>query len=309
MIRFIDTTGSIALEIPYDTYWGVFREELLQVVYSQYFIGFINKSGELVIETPFGEARNFSEGFAVVKTSQNIFNGRRETKWGAIDKNGRIIFEADFDDLHDYSEEIAVAQKGAQFHFVNKQGAITYSFHEKDYHLDSNGTKKFSEGLIAVSETGTNKFGFMNKEGRIIIEPQFENAANFSEGLARVSIRQNHREYLGFINTAGEYVIEPKFDIDSDFLRCSNDFSEGLASLLDAPLRTDNDQNFIFIDCLGEIVINTNFFRAENFHDGLACVWDEHSETYGYIDKSGNLAIPLRYRHAGNFSEGLARVA
>ena len=104
-------------------------------------------------------------------------------------------------------------------------------------------------------------------------------------------------------------MIEPKFDIDSDFLRCANDFSEGLASLIDEPPTMEKDPSFMFVDKTGEIVLRTEFFRAESFHEGLAVVWDAESDKNGYIDKLGDLVIPLKFDSAKDFSEGLASVS
>jgi hypothetical protein len=288
---------------------GYFSEGLASFRNAKSFCGFIDKTGKLVIETPFVYVRCFAEGLAVAKTREKGFYGQPETKWGVIDKTGRIIFEENFDELYSFSEGIAVAEKADEIFFVDKSGNIITSINKNEFFFDVNGTKRFSEGLIAVYDKKIGKAGFMDKTGKVVIEPKFESAANFSEGLARVSVKVNHREYLGFINPEGEYVIEPKFDIDSDFLRCTNDFSEGLASLIDGPPMMDKDSTFMFIDKTGETVLRTEFFRAECFHSGLAVVWDEHKNKYGYIDKSGKLAIPLRYICAFDFSEGLARIS
>ena len=65
--------------------------------------------------------------------------------------------------------------------------------------LEYRGNQKFSEGLIVAADAETWKCGFMNKNGEFVTEPQFEDAANFSEGLARVSIKENNTEYLALL--------------------------------------------------------------------------------------------------------------
>ena len=64
------------------------------------------------------------------------------------------------------------------------------------------------------------KYGFIDKNGKVVIEPQFDGADAFSEGLARV---KKDRKW-GFIDKSGKVVIEPQFDWVSDF-------SEGLAKV------------------------------------------------------------------------------
>ena len=50
--------------------------------------------------------------------------------------------------------------------------------------------------------------GYINLIKEIVIEPQFDDAKNFSEGLGRVQIGDK----WGYINTEGEVVIKPQFD-------------------------------------------------------------------------------------------------
>lgn len=308
-VYFINTAGEIALEISDYQVAGNFHEGFAPVVHGDYFFGFIDKTGKLAIETPFVEIRNFSDGLAVVKTQEKGFYGQAQTKWGAIDKTGCLVFEGEFDKLYSFSEEVAIAEKGQEMFFLNKLGDITRSFNRHEIYVEYNLTKRFSEGLIAVRDAKSGLAGFMNKDGEYAITPRFESAANFSEGLARVSIVENQQEYLGFINPRGEFAIDPKFNVDHDFLRCSNDFSEGLASVIDGLPTMEKNPGFMFIDRSGEIVLQTDFFSAEPFHEGLSAVSSPTSGIYGYIDKSGELAIPLKYYFASNFSEGLALVA
>lgn len=75
----------------------------------------------------------------------------------------------------------------------------------------------FSEGLALV-KIG-DRYGFINKEGQYVVNPQFDNAGiRFSEGLVHVIIGDK----WGYINKEGQVVIKPQFD-------SAGTFSEGLA--------------------------------------------------------------------------------
>ena len=63
-------------------------------------------------------------------------------------------------------------------------------------------------------------YGFIDKSGKVVIEPQFDNVSAFSEGLAQVE----KDDKWGFIDKNGKVVIEPQYD----YVR---DFSEGLAEV------------------------------------------------------------------------------
>jgi len=54
-----------------------------------------------------------------------------------------------------------------------------------------------------------------------VIEPQFEVAADFYDGLARIEVQ----DLWGFIDKSGEFVIQPQF-------RSAGDFSAGLAFVI-----------------------------------------------------------------------------
>ena len=55
------------------------------------------------------------------------------------------------------------------------------------------------------------KYGYINKEGKIVINLQFTDAGNFSEGLAKVSLEEGAEKRFGFINKEGKIVINPQF--------------------------------------------------------------------------------------------------
>jgi hypothetical protein len=65
-------------------------------------------------------------------------------------------------------------------------------------------------GLFAVQVGG--KIGFINKEGKLIVNPQFDDVGNFSEGLARVTIGDK----WGYIDKEGKYVVNPQFDYERE---------------------------------------------------------------------------------------------
>lgn len=306
---YVDRNGNILIDVADYQSVGNFSEGLAAVQSKDYRKGFIDKSGNLVIKPQFYEAGAFSEGLAIVKIHEGGSVFQPDDKWGAIDKIGQIVFEMSCDRLYGFSEGVAVGKKGNELFFIDKTGKKMLSLSTDKVQLEYSGNQKFSEGLLVACDVKTKKCGFMDKTGKFVIEPKFHNASFFSEGLARVSIIKDHEEYLGFINHRGEYVIPPKFDIDCDFLRSATDFSEELASLIDGPPTMTKDPDFIFIDKTGNIVLKTEFFRAEPFHEGLAVVWDANREKYGFIDKSGKVVIPVKYQIAGNFSEGLAFVA
>ncbi len=130
------------------------------------------------------------------------------------------------------------------------------------------GCKKEEQALFPVSKNG--KYGFINKKGKIVIEPKFDYAWKFREGLAMVGKTNRY----GCVNKKGDIVIPIKFD------RLGWQFSEGRMQFY-----KEVKQRWGFINKKGEIVIEARFNYAYDFSDGLAKV--KVGDRWGYIDTLG----------------------
>jgi hypothetical protein len=69
---------------------------------------------------------------------------------------------------------------------------------------DTQKSKKKSEGLFPVKSGG--RWGYIDKQGKIVINPQFDRAWDFLGGLAWVMIGDK----LGYIDKEGKYVWSPQ---------------------------------------------------------------------------------------------------
>jgi len=299
-VYYIDRNGGVIIDGSRFVNVGDFANGLAPVHSRSLGSGFINRSGSLVIGQEFEATRGFSEEFAAVKIRN----------WGYIDITGRVVIKDEFDAAYEFSEGIALTRKGEHLIFLDREGQKTVELSAADVTLEYSGDQKFSEGLIVARHMKANLCGFLDKMGDFVIDPKFNDASNFSEGLARVSIvKDDHREYLGFIDRRGEYVIPPTFDIDHDFLRSATDFSEDWASIMEGPPTLEKiDPKYVYIDKTGDIVMRTDFSFADQFHEGLAAVYSAEKNKWGFIDRSSHLAIPPEFDSLGKFSEGLAWV-
>ena len=75
--------------------------------------------------------------------------------------------------------------------------------------------------LFSVREDG--KFGYIDKTGKLVIPPMYDEAYDFNEGLAKVEIGGK----AGFIDTTGKVVIPPQYDR----VTTPWSFSEGLIGI------------------------------------------------------------------------------
>jgi hypothetical protein len=65
--------------------------------------------------------------------------------------------------------------------------------------------KDINEGEKLYQISVNDKLGFIDKTGKMIIEPKFDDAEPFSEGLAKIYVGKRY----GYIDKTGKYVWEP----------------------------------------------------------------------------------------------------
>ncbi|MGN0593666.1 MAG: WG repeat-containing protein [Hominimerdicola sp.] len=87
----------------------------------------------------------------------------------------------------------------------NKYSLVNTSDLQKVGDFTCDNADLFIDGLAAFEKDG--KWGFVNSEGKVVIQPEYENAKSFSNGLAAV---QKNGSW-GFINESGEMMIDPIF--------------------------------------------------------------------------------------------------
>ncbi len=132
------------------------------------------------------------------------------------------------------------------------------------------------------------RWGYINRDGDVVIPPQFDRADPFSEGLA--SACRGNLE--GCIDPTGRWVIEPAFQEIGPF-------EDGLAYAI-------RGGQWGCIDRSGTFVIPPTFQYLGSFRDGLARI--KRGGLNGYVDRSGRLVISPRFAVAGDFCECLASV-
>lgn len=172
--------------------------------------------------------------------------------------------------------------------FLNAKGEIKLE--------NENASHAFFEGLSLYQEGG--KYGYMNKEGKTSIEPQYKDASSFSEGVAWVN-------KVGTppiaINKSGKDL----FTLEQ--AQMVNSFSDGLAIFE----TYDKEGNTLYgcVNKSGKIVIEPQVNRIYSFSEGMAVIRDDDSYKKGYVNKSGEIVINCQFDEAEDFySTGLACV-
>jgi DNA-binding transcriptional regulator/RsmH inhibitor MraZ len=192
--------------------------------------GFIDKTGRMVIEPQFVyQPCDFVDGLAKVVGQATS---------GFIDREGRLRIEVGAEQSGDFfSEGLLPVVQGdpARGVYLKRDGRVALEIplwqnrtarQRSLYTIRRLQLAPFSEGLAPV--LSFNKLGFIDKTGRVVIEPLFRETSGFSEGLAAVKIIGSDGQYVwGYVDRAGAFAITPQF-------RQAQPFAGGLARVMAA---------------------------------------------------------------------------
>ncbi|GAB3490505.1 WG repeat-containing protein [Spirosoma knui] len=247
----------------------------------------IDVTGKTITDQPYDRILDYSEGLAAVQ---------KNDKWGFIDKHGKLVIALQYEDAGYFSEGLACVKQQGKNGFIDKQGTMvikpqfkrscyvstfkdglaavytTYDNGPSGY-IDHTGkfafppdfsfVEPFRDDRALVTSTETGKMGFINREGKWVIEPtQYEDAHAFREGLATVASLSADRTRWQWrlIDATGKPIAElPKY-------RSAGVFAQGLCAV-----QNDQSRSWGFIDRQGREVIPTTYTGLTSiFRNGLA---------------------------------------
>ena len=146
---------------------------------------------------PYDYASNYKGGVATVKKGE---------KWALINTAEEMITDYIFDEvlLDEFdtccTSGVIFAKKDGKYYMLDSKG-------ERISETAFDDAKPFfGTGPAAVCLNG--KWGFVNKNGKMAIEPQYENAVSFNIGLGAVCVEGR----WGYINVSGDVKIAHQFE-------------------------------------------------------------------------------------------------
>ncbi|MBZ9730975.1 WG repeat-containing protein [Salegentibacter sp. JZCK2] len=144
----------------------------------------------ILISIPFALFAQEPKEFDFVASQENGFTAVQQgNSWGFLNANGELVFEL--------RNDLIVNEKP-------KRGNIGVA-----------GMKfpqlKDERAIIRKQHDGVNYYGFINVEGKTVIEPEFLNVTNFSNGKALALKLEEER--LGENPLLGKNVLSYKYDV------------------------------------------------------------------------------------------------
>ncbi|WP_335965150.1 WG repeat-containing protein [Galbibacter sp. PAP.153] len=269
--------------------------------------GYIDNSGQYVIEPQFEKADSFSDGLAPAL---------KDDKWGFIDKSGNWSIKAAYDRVKAFNSGYALVLKDDKWNYINGKGEILHTpVTDKFY--------DFQEGGIAFFRK-EDKVGLINTSGKVVLEPKYSEIKPFHNGHAKV----REDDLWGLINSSGKETVPVLYEeignyskngiwarkgdvfgifVDSEFKEI-----EGVDKIWDFPQSSTltyarSNKKIGFINNIGNWVVEPIYQGAKAFNKGYAPVSIKNK--WGYIDENGKQLVDFIYKDAEVFSnDGLAAV-
>lgn len=234
---------------------------------------------------------------------------------GFIKQDGKVVVRPIYLNAHEFSEGLAAVQDtNNRWGFINPAGKRVFVLPASMKQVGD-----FHEGLCWFRDSESKKVGYIDRTGKVAINPQWDYARDFNDGLAAVGYGWNMGErmyrpdrMIGYIDHTGNVVIPVNVtDRHGDNYNWA-DFSCGRAILQDG-------DSVLIIDTKGNQLFKRKYRRAGGFSEGFCAVGtaanapcnagDGDPELpdcnyhWSVIDTAGNIVLD---NYANRFHEGVS---
>lgn len=242
--------------------------------------GYASRSGLIVIDTIFkNKPTYFREGYAIVETDSGVFD--------FIDEDGVYSGEK-FEHVSLFSEGLAgVTPRNGHIRYIDDDMDMVFEVpFAEEAGVFHNGLAKF--------QNNKGKWGFIDRRGGIYIEPIYDFALSFNDGLALVAIETDTGTIAGFINRDGESAIP------------LSSYSHNIRPFRDSLCVFCSDSGLGCLGLNGDVKIAANPYWDEltDFFHGFASF--RVGDYWGIIDRDGILRVESKYSLPLKIINGIA---
>lgn len=234
--------------------------------------------------------------------SDNCFKVRKNNLYGLIDADGNQLAPCDFYDITALGDHTAVAANqqiddsgwwtvySYTFALLSENGqqltgeyAAIGSNASRDTSSPSLYAPQYHDGLIRVKTTDE-KWGFIDNTGAEIIAPRFQEASEFSNGLA--AVKQNGK--WGYIGTDGNFRIEPVFLSALSF----NESGRAEVQSMSGWHVIDTDGQLVYFTSQPmQTTLPENESSAAGIEDPVQYLAERYAQQNGIYSESGELYV------------------
>ncbi|MEG1002994.1 MAG: WG repeat-containing protein [Clostridium sp.] len=302
----IDAEGKTIFDFKYDEIRDFIGGYSTAKVDNQFYVLDI-EGNEFKVDERIDYCNNFREGRAVFTIGK---------KSGVIDTKGKVVVKAIYSDLTDYVDGIATAHKFLSGDkIIDRNGNILdKKFLSNKYrdgvYIDETGivfdyykneiknissqykSEDVVDNKIIVLKRGSSKYGIVDKKGKIILKPKYDNISSNSK-FETFFVRENGQNYMVDIKgnkivELDDYVKDAYFESE-DLIRViySYDMEEIINTKGDVIVTKDKGKNYVvngnFI--IKEIDDNGDYSKKVDIHDkNMKLLYSDEVEVFGYFE-------------------------
>lgn len=299
---YINEKGEVAIPFMYKEVYdfsdglGIVRDNTTSYDFfapSNYY--FVDKSGNRVHQGTYNGIKRLSGGYSIVKLASGQYNNIY--KYGVVDSKGNYIIQPEYDWI--------IASNEANMYFTLK-GKIHSNLMGDSFtsegewtlldgkgqqiaKLDATQMDSFKGGLARVQRD--EKWGYIDTSGKDVIPFKYDNAMNFSEGMAGIQVKNEYTQNVwGFVDLKGNIIIKPVYNEVSSF-------SDGLAIV--NYYNEKADKCYSIIDKTGKKITVTEYDSIEKVDKDLYKVSKSKTSSSkgieGYINHKGQYIWKYEY--------------
>jgi len=287
------TNGKAAVQAASDIKAAVAEENLQVRLYPAYIMedskmkwGYIDGTGAFIIKPQYESAGDFTDnGMAQVSEKGD---------WKLIDLTGKPIMKSVYMYSGTSTEKETIVNDGSgKSYMYDKNGRLLF---QTDGSID-----KTVSGMTAFSRRIDNEkalWGYINTEGKVVIEPQYAWAQAFFGDKALVELKEGH---FGLIDKEGRLIREIE-------TKMAKGLSEDVFVYSIANAEGRDMYGYMTSD--GEILLAAKYSDAKEFVGGMAIVntSGDYGSKYGVINKKGEFIVPAEYGEITYLGNGIYSV-
>lgn len=196
-------TGSKLLEpiYQYVSERGLVDSRLLLEYNDKY--GYADRSGEIVIPFQYDDAEDFSCNLAKVET---------ENGYGFIGTDGQYVIRPVDDDIiwyqSNYKDNVLLYSKvNREWGYIDQTGNVLSQFSAETQGNFNESYSNLADNMTTYYDPDTQKTGYANVDGTIVLPPQWDAGSAFSQGIAKIE----KNGLCGLIDSEGKQLTDVCF--------------------------------------------------------------------------------------------------
>jgi hypothetical protein len=280
-----------------------FQDTGLAVAGSDNRVGLIDRSGNYVADPVYTYINSYSEGRAVAtdkdgfvvldengrvisdkyrfisnyKSGRAVFYTKTEAGtylYGYLDENGKPVILPIYLNATDFEGNRATVKLSeGTYAVIDRSGKALKT-------LECLELYGFSGGKAAFRQSSDGKYGYVDTNGNIVIQPAFDHAESFRDHRAVVSIWADGRQIHGLIDENGRFIMEPRYD--EILMLGEHRAALGIPRNPDIPF---GGFKYALADTDGNLLTDFIFMSIGRFSNGIASV--TNSTSTFFINTSG----------------------